>query len=146
MARDRPSPYGERGSFWHSAGQALALREKRRMERSAGACPPRSLNRSEKRPQPKKPWTFAVTTGARRGTGPRPTVNGDDFLFITVARGPVPRDLSISAKNARNPRSHGPAIARGCHRDVERFRKHPQLRQIKNGKIRIFLPKTLSKN
>ena len=40
---------------------------------------------------------------ARRGTGPRPTVNGDDFLFFTVGRGPVPRDLPPSAKNVRNP-------------------------------------------
>ena len=29
---------------------------------------------------------------AWRGTGPRPTVNGDGFLFVTVARRPVPRD------------------------------------------------------
>ena len=34
----------------------------------------------------------AVTTDAWRGTGPRPTGKGDDFLFLTVARGPVPRD------------------------------------------------------
>ena len=35
--------------------------------RSAGACPPRSLKRNEKRPQPKRPRTFAVNTEARRG-------------------------------------------------------------------------------
>ena len=39
---------------------------------------------------------FAVTTGARRGTGTRPTVKGDDFLFLTVVRGPVPRELPAS--------------------------------------------------
>ena len=55
--------------------------EKRRGERSAGACPPRSLRRNKKRPQPKRPRTFPVNTGARRGTGPRPTVNGDGFLL-----------------------------------------------------------------
>ena len=35
--------------------------------------------------------------------GPRPTVNGADFLGVTVARGPVPRDLSPAAENARSP-------------------------------------------
>ena len=30
-------------------------------------------------------------------------VNGDDFLVVTVARGPVPRDLSTAAENARSP-------------------------------------------
>ena len=35
---------------------------------------------------------FPVKTAAWRGTGPRPTVNGGDFLLVTVARGPVPRD------------------------------------------------------
>ena len=34
---------------------------------------------------------------AWRGTGPRPTVNEDNFFVVTVARGPVPRDLSTSA-------------------------------------------------
>ena len=35
---------------------------------------------------------FAAKTGAWRGTGPRPTVKGDNFLVVPVARGPVPRD------------------------------------------------------
>ena len=35
--------------------------------------------------------------------GPRPPVNGDDFLFLTVERGPVPRALSTFAENARSP-------------------------------------------
>ena len=64
---------------------------------------------------------FAVTTGAWRGTGPRPTMKGGlsaatlpvgapldssvgetSGLDAPVARGPVPRDLSTSAENARN--------------------------------------------
>ena len=44
--------------------------------RSAGACPPRCLR----------------AIAAWRGTGPRPTVKKN--ARITVARGPVPRDLS----------------------------------------------------
>ena len=28
--------------------------------------------------------------------GPRPTVNGNDFLFLTVGRGPVPRHAAIA--------------------------------------------------
>ena len=57
-------------------GQALALRWEEGCFRcrSAGACPPRSLRQNANRPQPKGPWTFAVTPGARRGTGPRPTI------------------------------------------------------------------------
>ena len=46
---------------------------------------------------------FAAKTDAWRGTGPRTTMKGNDFLFVTVARGPVPRDLPTSAENARNP-------------------------------------------
>ena len=34
---------------------------------------------------------------------PSPYVPCGDCLFLAVARGAVPRDLSISAKNARNP-------------------------------------------
>ena len=30
-------------------------------------------------------------------------MNGDDFFFLTVARGPVPRDLSTAAENAGSP-------------------------------------------
>ena len=54
------------------------------------------------------------TLGMARGTrsdarvaseGPRPTVSGDDFLLVTVARGPVPRAFSTSAENARSPES-----------------------------------------
>ena len=65
--------------------------------RSAGACPPRSFDPRENRTQTKA--VFPIE--AWRGTGPRPTVSGT--LFFTVARGPVPRDLSICAKNARKP-------------------------------------------
>ena len=34
------------------------------------------------------------TLDARRGTGPRPTCRGEAF-FLTVARGPVPREPFI---------------------------------------------------
>ena len=52
--------------------------------------------------------TLGITRGTRSparvaSEGPRPTVNGDDCLFVTVARGPVPRDLSPCAENARGP-------------------------------------------
>ena len=79
MARDRPAPYG-------AARAALN-------NRSAGACPPRSADLGEKRPQPRDPgWllrrsvhgegqALALRYGiegefkAWRGTGPRLTVN-----------------------------------------------------------------------
>ena len=54
--------------------------------------------------------------------GPRPTVNGDDFLFITVARGPVPRDLSTAAENARSPET--PDVC-GSDRCMARDRPSP---------------------
>ena len=54
--------------------------------RSAGACPPRLLDPRENR----TPTNAVFPIEAWRGTGPRPTVNGT--LFLTVARGPVPRD------------------------------------------------------
>ena len=58
MARDRPSPYGEKGRFL-------------RCYRSAGACPPRSLNLGMARDRP-SPYGESGNQ-AWRGTGPRPT-------------------------------------------------------------------------
>ena len=54
--------------------------KKRCCYRSAGACPPRSTNLNENRPQSKRPWTFAVKTEAWRGPVPRPTVKGEFWL------------------------------------------------------------------
>ena len=54
-ARDRPSPYGGIGANCrtnHSA-ETCPPREHPLIHRSAGACPPRSLRRNEKRPQPR---------------------------------------------------------------------------------------------
>ena len=62
--------------------------------RRAGACPPRALTCAKNARQP----TPFSSTEARRGTGPRPTVNGT--LFLTVARGPVPRATGQDEKNA----------------------------------------------
>ena len=47
-------------------------------------------------------------------------MNGDDFLGVTVARGPVPRDLSTAAENARNPET--PAV---CCSDRRTARDRP---------------------
>ena len=41
-------------------------------------------------------------------------VNGDDFLVVTVARGPVPRELSISAENARSPETTDVCCSARC--------------------------------
>ena len=81
--------------------------------------------------------------------GPRPTVNGDDFLGVTVARGPVPRDLSPAAENASNPETRDVCcsarcmardrpspyvkgrrfftVAGACHCYGEQIMKHPQV-------------------
>ena len=47
--------------------------KKRCCYRSAGPVP-RELSPKRKTPEAQRPRTFAVTTGAWRGTGPRPTV------------------------------------------------------------------------
>ena len=71
-ARDRPSPYGERG---------CSLTQKPSGYRSAGACPPRSFGRPQ------------------HGEGQALALRGRETVFrprnrpVTVARGPVPRDL-----------------------------------------------------
>ena len=74
MARDRPSPYGEEGVFY----------------RSAGACPPRSLH-GEGNP-------LGCACGNR---GPKP-YDERKAASTTVVRGPVPRDCSTAAENARS--------------------------------------------
>ena len=67
---------------------------------------------------------FAAQTGARRGTGPRPTVKaaikhseGNPLACACGMRGPSPyvkeRRFFI--------------VAGTCHRDIGRFRKHPQI-------------------
>ena len=62
MARDRPSPYGNKSRFFH---------------RSAGACPPRSLE------------------CARHGEGQALALRCG-WRFFIVARGPVPRDRCMA--------------------------------------------------
>ena len=52
MARDRPSPYAERGLF---------------SARSAGACPPRSLDRCGKRPHPRDYGCLLCSPGHGEG-------------------------------------------------------------------------------
>ena len=67
--------------------------------------------------------------------GPRPTVNGDDFLFLTVARGPVPRDLSPAAENVRNPETTDVSCSDRC---MARDRPSPYgERAIKHGEDRF---------
>ena len=60
--------------------------------RSAGACPPRTLDHRENRTPAK---AFPIPIDARRGTGPRPTVKRE-AAPPTVARGPVPRERSCA--------------------------------------------------
>ena len=70
-ARDRPSPYGETETAWHTVARGTGPRD-----RSTYA-------KTERQP------TVSPSIEAWRGTGPRPTVNGT--LFLTVARGTGPR-------------------------------------------------------
>ena len=60
--------------------------------RSAGACPPRSTDLGEKRPQPRNhEWLLSRPT---RGEGQALALREGEVLFVPVARGPVPRDLN----------------------------------------------------
>ena len=79
------------------------LEENPSLARSAGACPPRSSDPREKR----TPAKAVFPIEARRGTGPRPTVNGT--LFFTVARGTGPRDTVHEKKRGRQPSRPPPA-------------------------------------
>ena len=84
----QPKPFSSRPR--HGEGQALALRYAARFfHRSAGACPPRSPDLREKRTPTK---TVFLSIGARRGTGPRPTVIGT-FFHRSVGACP-PRSLA----------------------------------------------------
>ena len=67
---------------------------------------------------------FSFTTDAWRGTGPRPTVKGDGFLFLTVARGPVPRETLNRAEMVPFYRSAGACPPRAS----ELHEKWPQPR------------------
>ena len=68
--------------------------------RSAGACPPRSVNLRENRPPPK-----AVSRVDRGMARDRPSPYGEtEAALHTVARGPVPRDRSTRAKIVHRPR------------------------------------------
>ena len=124
MARDRPSPYGEREAALdtvargpvprdrsicakivhrprpfssrsrHGEGQALALRAaETALDTVARGPVPR--DRSTRAKIVHRPRTFPLPIGARRGTGPRPTVNGTLFH----------RDRPTCAKNARQPKA-----------------------------------------
>ena len=75
MARDRPSPYGERGRFvscYRSAG-GLGCHTRIR----AGF--PRELSTFAENARSPETRMFAAQPGAWRGTGPRPTMKGADF-------------------------------------------------------------------
>ena len=113
MARDRPSPYDERKAASTTVARGTGPRDlptsaknARSLETPDVCCSARCMARD--RPSPygesgKQAW---------RGTGPRPTVNG--AVLDTVARGPVPRDLPTSAKNARSPETPDVCCSARC--------------------------------
>ena len=68
------------------------------LARSAGACPPRSFDLRENRPPAKA--VFRFDRGMARD---RPSPYGKLHAFLTVARGPVPRDRTTCAKTERQP-------------------------------------------
>ena len=72
MARDRPSPYGDETPF---------------LARSAGACPPRSLDLRENR----TPRPFPRP---RHGEGQALALREGAAFFFTAARGPGPATVS----------------------------------------------------
>ena len=92
--------------------------------------PPRSPTSAE---NTRNPETTDVCCHDRCMARDRPSHYGErgQFLIFSVARGPVPRDLSTSAKNARNPETTDVC----CHdRCMARDRPSPYgKRAIKHG-------------
>ena len=105
MARDRPSPYAEGGRFSTQKPHVTGARGSVPRERWAPFCRARAPDLDPFGSRCSRTTVF-YRVRAWRGTGPRPTRKGAVFRLrnphVTVARGPVPRD-------------------------VERYRKHPQL-------------------
>ena len=89
--------------------------------RSAGACPPRSLDRCGNRPQPRD---TDVCCSDRCMARDRPSPYGPGGVFFhrsagalgchTRIRAGSPRDLSTAAENARNPETPAVCCADRC--------------------------------
>ena len=119
MARDRPSPYGEGGDVFY---------------RSAGACPPRSLECADDGEGQALALRWKKETLTYRSAGAlgchtrsregfhrerpvdrsmardRPSPYGEGVTFFIVARGPVPRERPIDRSMARDrPSPYGNA-------------------------------------
>ena len=71
--------------------QTLSPGRKPHFFRSAGACPPRSTDRNEKRPQPRD--YGRLLSRPTHGEGQALALRWEEGLLGAVARGPVPRDL-----------------------------------------------------
>ena len=81
---------------WRGTGPRPTVNGDGLENRSAGACPPRSLDLRENRTLAK-----AVSlTEARRGTGPRPTVNGDGLANRSAGACP-PRSFDPREKRTQ---------------------------------------------
>ena len=102
MARDRPSPYGEGRLFSIRSAGALGGFHTR-----IQAGFPRDLSTFEENGRSLE--TTDVCCSDRCMARDRPSPYGEGAVLrlrnrpVTVARGPVPRDLSPSAENARIP-------------------------------------------
>ena len=88
MARDRPSPYGERETALHTVARGPVPRDR----------PTRAKNAHRPRP-------FPLSIEAWRGTGPRPTVNGDGLANRSAGACPprsftCPRDCSSGSQKS----------------------------------------------
>ena len=124
MARDRPSPYVRR----HRLYLESRPEQRRNLARSAGACPPRSLNQTKNARDPKDSGHFlgrprhgegqALALRSRaplawRGTGPRPTFASTPL--ISSGETSRPRSLLRPVLNdrgmARDRFSHCPTGA-----------------------------------
>ena len=113
MARDRPSPYGERGRFLSCSRSAGPLGCHTRIREGF----PRALSTAAE--NARSPEATDVCCSARCMARDRPSPYGERGLFFTVARGPVPRDRCM-ARDRPSPyvkgwrffhRSAGPVTA-----------------------------------
>ena len=93
----------EKRRFPRSAGACPPRGFNEPFFRSAGACPPRSIHRNKKRPSLQRFRRFL--SHPLHGEGQALALRGrkSECHRPTVARGPVPRDLSTGKKTSESP-------------------------------------------
>ena len=106
MARDRPSPYGESGTqAWRGTGPRPTGGGRSFRCRSAGACPPRSLDLCGKRPQPRDPGCLSLRPTHGEGQALALRAMRRFLISYRSAGACPPRSLNRFCLRFRQPKS-----------------------------------------